>query len=356
MKKPFRTAIVGNLQALNVLLPAFQAVPDFKVVALCGRNPERLRSAAIKASVSKVYEGWEPLVDDGEIDVVALALPASIQGDAAVQLAKAGKHLFCEKPLAATLEAAKAVCDAVTTHQRIAVVNFGFRMVEAFRDFHAIVRSGVLGKPEFVLVEWMLSFRRNPSLTWNWKSDAVQGGGTLNMMGSHPLDYLRWFFGDIVEVCLRTATLVSDRPLPGTGLLAPVRADDSCNLLLTMSPDIPTAVSISTVLAIPSGHRVRAWFEKGLLELTNAPTDDAYDGFKLAFEPSKGADSRLRREIELRAEISKMKAWHPGRVGVAQRVVIGLSDTLAGRPCSVTTANDGLKLQESLDLAIRSNI
>src|SRR5262245_13041150 len=81
----FRTAIVGTIQALNVHLPAFQAVPEFEVVALCSRNQERVKPMAAKLNLTKVLSDWQALANDPEIDAVALALPANLQGQAALQ-------------------------------------------------------------------------------------------------------------------------------------------------------------------------------------------------------------------------------------------------------------------------------
>ena len=347
-------AVVGNLQALNVLVPAFQAVPSFEVAALCGRNEQAIRSAAAQAGISKCHRDWESLVDDKEIEVVALALPAFLQAEAAVKLAAAGKHLFCEKPLAADLAGAQAVCAAVAASQRMATVNFGFRLVEAFRDFQAVARSGMLGAPQLLLVEWLLSSRRDPALAWNWKSDAQQGGGTLNLMGSHVLDYLTWCFGDIVKVRLQTATLVAFRPDGGSGRPKKVEADDTCNFLLALAPDIPVSVTVSTAAAVAQGHRVRAWFEKGLLELANGPDDDYQDGFKLSFQPGKGVRPDLGAKVKAAARFSRMEPCRPGKVAVTRRVVEEFALALAGRENLAPTLAAALKVQEGMELARQS--
>ena len=351
MSQKYRTAIVGSLQGLNVLLPAFQAVPQFEVVALCGRNESRTQAVAAQAGVGQVFSDWTQLLDQQDIDVVALALPPFVQGRAAVELAASGKHLFCEKPLATTLAEAQAICDMAARHQRVGVVNFGFRLIEAFRDFRAVVQSGLLGRPQFLMVEWLLAGRRNPGLTWNWKSDAVQGGGTLNLMGAHVLDYLRWLFGDISKVRLQSGVLIPNRPNPVTNLPCPVTADDTCNLLLEFASDLPATVSVSTVLSVPGSHRLRVWFEQGLLELVNGPEDDAQDGFKLVFHPAKGRAPELRAQVEAHATHGRMAATFPGRIETSRRVVAELAEALAGRTHSAATLADALQVQADMETA-----
>ena len=354
VKKKYPVAVAGNLQALNILLPAFQAVPGFEVVALCGRDEQKLRLAAAKAGISKCYRDWESLADDKEIEVVALALPAFLQAEAAVGLAAAGKHLFCEKPLAAELAGARAICAAVAANQRTATVNFGFRMVEAFRDFQTVAESGMLGAPQLVMVEWLIATRRDPALTWNWKSNARQGGGTLNLMASHILDYLGCFFGGISKVRLQTATLVPFRPEVTTGQPKKVEADDTCNFLMTLASNIPASVTVSTALPVTQGHRVRAWFENGLLELANAPGDDYQDGFKLSFQPGKGVRPELAAEVKAAARFSRMEPCRPGRVAVTRRVVEEFALALAGRENLAPTLAAALKVQECMETARQS--
>jgi len=356
MEKVFRTAIVGNLQALNVLLPAFQAVPAFAITGLCGRNEAAARAAMAKHGIATYYPDWEALANDPEIEVAVLALPPRLQGPAAVRLAAVGKHLFCEKPLAADLAGAQAIVEAVTTHQRVATVNFGFRMIEAFRDFQAIVAAGILGAPQYGLVEWLLATRRDPGLTWNWKSDAALGGGTLSMMTAHILDYLAWIFGEMREVRLQTAALVPARPEAGSGRLKPVRADDTSNLLLTLAPRLPVTVTVSTALSVGRGHRLRFWFEHGLLELGNGPADDFHDGFQLTFHPAKGAGAGLAGEVRRLAEFSRMDAGFPGRITINRRVAEQFALALSGRAHRAPTLADALRVQQGIELARRSQM
>ena len=348
---PFRTAMVGNIQALNVLLPAFRAVPEFYVTTLAGRNGESLRAAASKAGGLRVVPGWEALAADAEIDAVVLALPPFLQSPAAVGLTAAGKALFCEKPLAADLAGAQAIVSAVTASGRPAAVNFGFRMIEAFRDFSALVQSGILGAPQFGMVEWLIATRRDPAMSWNWKSDAAQGGGTLNMMTSHVLDYLGWFFGDIQSLRLQTAALVPTRPDAATGQPKPVAADDSTNLLLTLAGQLPVSVTVSTAVSFAQGHRLRFWFEQGLLELANSPTDDFHDGFKLTFHPARNARPDLAHEVRELAALSQLAPCFPGRININRRVAGEFALALAGRPNRMPTLADGLRVQQWLERA-----
>ena len=110
-------------------------------------------------------------------------------------------------------------------------------------------------------------------------------------MAPHVLDYLAWCFGAIRDLELLPTTMVTARPDGATGLPKAVVADDTCNLLLSLGSGLPASVSIATALSVAANHRVRVWFEKGLLELANRPGDDAYDGFQLSFQPGRRTGS-----------------------------------------------------------------
>jgi predicted dehydrogenase len=173
-------------------------------------------------------------------------------------------------------------------------------------------------------------------------------------MASHVLDYLNWCFGDIVKVRLQTATLVAFRMDGRSGRPKKVEADDTCNFLMTLAPDIPASVIVSTAVAAARGHRVRAWFEKGLLELANAPDDDYQDGFKLSFQPGKSVRPDLGAEVKAAARFSRMEPCRPGKVEVARRVIEEFALALAGRENLAPTLAAALKVQECMEMARQS--
>lgn len=347
---PLRTAIIGGIQAANVLLPAFHAQPEFQVTTLCARNTTQLGPLAQKFSVANVCEQWEQIANDPSVEVVALAVPAAVQAQAALGLAKAGKHLFCEKPLAANYADAERIVQAMAASGRRAIVHFGFRFVPAFVALEEIIRSGELGRPQMVQVEWHLATRRDASLSWNWKSDASLGGGTFNLMASHVLDYLGWWFGGIREMELLPTTIVSSRPEAGSGKPKAVIADDTCQGLLSLGQGVPANFSISTALPVGGNHRVQVWFEKGRLELANAATDDYYDGFKLHFQPVKSMTEVPPLPARL---VAATHAAQPSttRVGIAQAVVRALAEAIRSGQDQAPTLADALRVQHWQDTA-----
>jgi predicted dehydrogenase len=170
-------------------------------------------------------------------------------------------------------------------------------------------------------------------------------------MASHVLDYLVWTFGEIERLQLQPATLVPFRPDAQTGQPKTVLADDTCNFLMKLAPDLPANVTISTAVAVTQGHRMRAWFEYGLLELANAPGDDYQDGFKITFQAAKNVRSELGSEVNRAAKLSGMKAERPGKIEVTRRMVGQFALALARQENLAPSVQDALKVQEYMELA-----
>lgn len=337
MTSPIRVAIVGSGYGLNVLLPAFSAVPAFRVVAPGGRDPSKLRVPDEHGCAGKIHSSLQQIESNPAIDAVALALPPLEQARWAGRLLESGKHLFCEKPLAASLAGATAIAETSQRTGRRVVVDFGFRFVDAFREFHRLIQSRALGSPRRVEVEWLLATRSDPALTWNWKSDAAMGGGTLFLMGSHVLDYLMWFLGPIQKSRGSPTIRVARRPDAGTGLPKAVTADDTCDLALDFAEGVRATVRLSTAMPVNGNHRIRVHCEKGWLELANQPGDDYYDGFQIAADACGIAASTAPPE-------------RPGRREIARRVVSTFADCLLNPHVTDPSLEAALAVQHHLKL------
>jgi predicted dehydrogenase len=90
------------------IVPAFHASPGNDLVAVASREGDRARSYAEQHGIPKWYEGYDALLDDGELDALYIALPNALHGEWARGALNAGKHVLCEKPLTpASAEAAE---------------------------------------------------------------------------------------------------------------------------------------------------------------------------------------------------------------------------------------------------------
>ena len=142
-------------------------------------------------------DGWRELVARDDVDVVSVATPPAAHAEVALEALTLGKHVLCEKPLAATLEDAERMSRAARGART--AVNFHYRAIRAFARFRELFAADELD------VVWTTGSRLG-ARERTWKDDALQGGA-LAAYGVHALDYARWLLGD---ARVESAAIVGD--------------------------------------------------------------------------------------------------------------------------------------------------
>ncbi|HIE18897.1 TPA: Gfo/Idh/MocA family oxidoreductase [Candidatus Bathyarchaeota archaeon] len=186
-----------------------------KLVAICGRTEEAVAEAAKRFGFETYYTDWKKLIADDRIEIVDNCLPNNMHAEPCITAAEAGKNIICEKPLAATLEDAKA---AYETAEKAGVKNmtaFNYRFVPAIRLAKQLIDEGYIGKilqyRAVYLQEWIMD--QNFPLVWRLRK-SVAGSGALGDLGAHIIDLARFLVGEVSSVCGLTETFIKERPLP----------------------------------------------------------------------------------------------------------------------------------------------
>ena len=194
---------------------AISEIPGTRIVAIADDDLARGRAAADRFGVDNVTADWRELVARDDIDVVFVHSENSRHAEQVVAAAEAGKHVFCEKPIATTVPDAQAMVDAVRRAGVEGTAAFVSRFSREADRAKAIVDSGVLG--EVLLTRSLIGLAGIaeigcPPDMVAWMSDpALGGGGAWIDEGSHGVDLLRWLVGDIAEISAFTA----NRAKPG---------------------------------------------------------------------------------------------------------------------------------------------
>ena len=166
------------------------AVPSARLVALADPIPEAAAKAGQELSIPQTFSDYRKALEASGVDAVVIATPTAHHREIVVAAAAAGKHVFCEKPMAMN----EADCDAMIEATRSAgvLLQIGFmrRFDAGFLDAKERVQRGEIG--EVVLVK---SVTRGPSVPQRWQYDLARSNGTLAEVNSHDIDTLRWFSG-----------------------------------------------------------------------------------------------------------------------------------------------------------------
>jgi predicted dehydrogenase len=194
---------------------AISEIPGARVVAIADDNLDRGRDAAQRFNVDHVTADWLELVARDDLDVVFVHSENSRHAEQVVGVAEAGKHVFCEKPIATSVADAQAMVDAVRRAGVDGTAAFVSRFSKEADRAKAIVDSGVLG--EVLLTRSLIGLAGIaeigcPPDMVAWMSDPVLGGGGAWIdEGSHGVDLLRWLVGEITEV----SAFTTNRAKPG---------------------------------------------------------------------------------------------------------------------------------------------
>ncbi|GAA1844426.1 Gfo/Idh/MocA family protein [Asanoa iriomotensis] len=188
---------------------AIAEIPGARVVAIADDDAARGRAAAARHGVDTFVDDWRDLVARDDLDIVMVHSENSRHAEQVVAAAEAGKHVFCEKPIATTVADATAMAEAVRRNGVDGTAAFVSRFSKEADRAKKIVDSGVLGRVlltrGFIGLAGIAEIGCPPDMT-AWMSDPVLGGGGAWIdEGSHGIDLLRWLVGDITEVSAFTA-------------------------------------------------------------------------------------------------------------------------------------------------------
>jgi predicted dehydrogenase len=190
-----------------------------RLVAICGRNEEAVSEAARRYGYEGYYTDWRQMLDDDRVQLFDNGGPNDQHAEPSITAAQAGKHVFCEKPLARTAEEARTMLDAVTEANVKHMVAFNYRFVPAIRQAYDLIHSGALGRiyhfRAVYLQEWIMPHYNTPMI---WRLDkATAGSGALGDLGAHIIDLGRFLVGEMRSVSAMTRTFIKDRPLADGG-------------------------------------------------------------------------------------------------------------------------------------------
>ncbi|MFB5266481.1 Gfo/Idh/MocA family protein [Paenibacillus enshidis] len=205
-------------------LPMFfpQAVkPEMSVI--CGRNEEAVKQAAQQLGWLSSSTDWKELVAREDIDLIDINAPSDAHKEIAIMAAQAGKHIFCEKPLALSLKDAREMLDAAEEAGVKHMVGFNYRFSPAVRLAKRLIDSGRLGKIYHFRAWFLQDWIMNPDfpLVWRLQKD-VAGSGSHGDLGAHLIDLAHFLVGGMDEVIGMSETFIKERPLAAemTGLSA----------------------------------------------------------------------------------------------------------------------------------------
>jgi predicted dehydrogenase len=230
---------------------------------ILGSTFEKTKLKAAELEIPHVYQTFDQMVNDDQIDVIHLTTPNHLHYPHAKAALLAGKHVVCEKPLTMNTAESQELMLLGREKNLVTAVNFNFRMSTMVQKALEIVRNGDIGKPFIIHGSYLQDWLLYPT-DWNWRLDTNAGGQlrTVGDIGSHWLDLVSYISGlRILEVFADFKTFHEKRyKMSETEVQQEIHIDseDYASILIHFENDVQGVLSISQLCA---GHKNRLFFE-----------------------------------------------------------------------------------------------
>src|SRR6478735_2463964 len=213
------TGYMGKCHALawNAVASVFGDVPRPRLAMLAEASQDLAERKAQELGFARSTGDWRSLVADPEIDVVSITTPNAFHPDMAIAALEAGKHVWCEKPMATKLADAERMLAAARASGKVAALGYNYIQNPIIRLILCLLDEGRIGDVNHVRVEMDEDFMADPEALFYWKSEASSGHGALDDFGVHPLSLIFVLFGEVRRVCAHMSKPYADRPLQDGG-------------------------------------------------------------------------------------------------------------------------------------------
>ena len=191
--------------------PALEIIADV--------NEDLASSAAAELGFKRWTADWRELVADPDVDVVAITTPNNVHRDMGIAAASAGKHVYCEKPLARNATEAREMAEAAEAAGVVTLVGFNYLKNPLQGYARDLIASGELGEIIHFRGRFDQDYLGDPEFPHTWRCDkSIAGSGIVADGASHAIAMVHYLVGDITEVCGRTRIVFGDRPVLSGGL------------------------------------------------------------------------------------------------------------------------------------------
>jgi predicted dehydrogenase len=241
-------------------------LPDIRLVAIADAHEPFAVDGAKRFGYQRAETSWQAIVEAPDIDVVSVAIANELHRPVVEALLAAGKHVLCEKPLAPSVEDAKAMVAAAESANTQSGVGFSFRRTPGINAIRERLEHGAIGPVRHFNGHYWCDYAQDPNNPMSWRYRGGPGTGALADIGSHMVDLGEYLCGPIESVGGAVfQTFTTERPVPlgatvghAGGMvgdtLEPVENEDIATFTATFANGAVGTFSISRIShGLPNG-------------------------------------------------------------------------------------------------------
>jgi predicted dehydrogenase len=251
---------IGKVHACGYInLPMYYEPLPFRPVLshVCTSRLETAQAGAETIGAPHAVTDYREITENPDIEIVHICTPNHLHQEALLSAMAHGKHIYCDKPLTATLAEAEAVVAALPGYHGTAQMTLQNRFYPATLRARQLIEEGFLGKVLEYRCCYLHAGSADPQAPLKWKLSSEAGGGVIPDLASHVLDLMHFLLGDYARLTAATSIAYSQRPSLGQpDRMVPVDVED-CVMILTRMTNGALGNIEATKIATGSEDEVR---------------------------------------------------------------------------------------------------
>lgn len=243
------TGFMGKAHALafGAVRSVFGDLPVIDPVVLCDTPADKAAAMANTFGFAHSTDDWRAVMANPEVDIVSVTTPNKLHKEMVLAAIEAGKHVYCEKPMALSLDDAREMADAARSRGVKTIVGYNYIKNPAFQHASRLIAEGAIGRVIHFRGWVDEDYQADPDLPWTWRAMRDEAGlGALGDLGCHLVSMAYGLAGPIESLVADMQTVHETRPLPEGGR-AEVENEDVASALLRFENGAQGSISTSRV-------------------------------------------------------------------------------------------------------------
>lgn len=345
-----------HAMAYGAVRAVYGTMPVIDRVALCDVEPDHAAACAAAFGFARSTTDWQSLIRDPAIQLISVTSPNGLHREMVVAALAAGKHVWCEKPMALTLADAEAMAAAAADSGRATALGYGYLQNPALQEAYRLIASGAIGTPHDFRGSVDEDYMADPALPWTWRLDAAKAGfGTLGDLTVHLVSLARALMGEIDSLTAMVDTVHRRRPLPD-GDTGEVENDDIAHALVRFASGARGTLASSRIAhGRKNGLRVEVHGSAGMIWLDNERMNEL--NLYIAEGPPEGRGFRRILSGPSHGDYARLCPAPGHGLGFNELKVIELAELLKamrGEPSRAVDFAEGLLIERSIHAIARS--
>jgi predicted dehydrogenase len=229
-------------------IPLYYSNLPFKIrlVGVCNRTLAKAQDAKETLGFEFATDNPDDIFNCPDIDIIDVCTPNIYHKEAVIKAIKAGKHVYCDKPLAANLEETNEITELMKSSQVITQMALQNRFFPATLHAKELIEQNKIGKVTSFRAFYLHAGSVDPNKPIGWKQDKKFGGGVLVDLGSHIIDLMYCLLGEYSSLYAQSDILYKQRP-DKSGSMVDIEAEDIIHLIVKMKSGASGTIEASKI-------------------------------------------------------------------------------------------------------------